>query len=240
MTNTLCDPGCAICSGQGVVRYEREVHDPKFGKLEPCPNREQETLSTFVRSGLDPSEYHLRWEDLYNFKENNIKGAERTLRKTLEDGYGMIFFHGGWGLGKTALMKVAVSVWLDSNRGNAAYANTVEILDIIQKVQFDPDGDNVKGDLTYMSNCRLLAMDEFDKVRDTPYASEKRFQLLDERYVMASRKQAVTLIASNAPPSEYDGYIVDRLRDGRGHIIELTGKSVRPGLSNEEDEDEAD
>ena len=67
-----------------------------------------------------------------------------------------------------------------------------------------------------------------DKCNDTPWAQERVFQLMDQRYMRAIREEALTVIASNRSDDELDGYLKSRLRDRRlGPVVYLNGNDAR-------------
>ncbi len=68
------------------------------------------------------------------------------------------------------------------------------------------------------------------RVNDTGWVDEKRFLLMDNRYVAALRQESVTIMAGNKAPNLFDGYLWDRIRDGRFEIVKLSGESIRPGM----------
>lgn len=229
-----CKPDCEICGGVGVIRYDVEVTHPEFGKLHPCPNLDKKQLPHYSRSGLHKSEQEFTWGDVWDLPDSNMQKAIQAVKMSLDRRYGFIFISGTWGNGKSHLLKVAVSLSLAKGR-KASYVNTADVIEVMRESQFDPDMDNAKHDIEYWANCQVLALDEFDKVRDTEYATEKRFRLLDARYVMATRMQNVTILASNTPANQFHGEIHSRLNDGRAQIIELSGKDVRPAMDYPED-----
>ena len=77
---------------------------------------------------------------------------------------------------------------------------------------------------------KFLAIDEVDKIRETGFADEFRFDFLDERYQQAIRGETVTVFASNSDPSTFPEPIYDRLRDGRFQIVENHTPSARPAM----------
>jgi len=227
-----CDPSCPICGGLGLYRLDVPPGHPDFGKLFPCDNLDKKFLPQYLRSGLHESEQRLTWADVWDL--GNVKEAIQYTKMALDLGYGFIFLHGAWGNGKTHILKVAVSLAL-AKGWRASYVNMSDMIESMRKARFDPDGDDDKGNQTYWANCKVLAIDELDKVRDTEFSKEQRFRLFDERYVMATRMQNLTIVASNDEPGAYYGEIHSRLNDGRARIIHMTGKDVRPGMKYPED-----
>jgi len=221
-----CSSDCEICHGAGFVRYDVPIGHSYFGKVFPCPNR---NFSGFyqVDSGLDASEYKLDWSAIVDI--NNIHKVVDTIREIINRGYGWITLWGGSGLAKTTLLKIAVAVYIRDKKKRAGYARMVDIIDNLRGAY---DSENAMSEsqrrLDAWTSMPLLSIDEFERINETKYASERKFVLADSRYEAALREKSITIIATNKNPEEYDGYLYDRMRDGRFELIHLEGKSARP------------
>src|SRR5574341_2389919 len=226
-----CDKSCEVCHGMGYVRKEVPIGHPDLGRIFMCPNWRKRARLEFDGSGLAQQEYDLAWErDLLDL--GMAKEAALVLQEILERGCGMVFIHGDPGLGKTLMLKIAVASWIQAHDGGAVYVNMADVIDWSREALFDDHEAGLR--LARLRDVKLLALDEFDKIRETEFSSQRRFRLYDERYVQATRMESITLLASNIPPDGFDEYIYDRSRDGRMNIVSLSGRSVRPGMSWEE------
>ena len=58
-------------------------------------------------------------------------------------------------------------------------------------------------------------VDEIERVKNTEWARERIFQIIDRRYSAAEVRRSVTLMASNSSPDDLDGYLASRACDGR-------------------------
>jgi len=228
MSASICKPDCPVCGGVGWIRNDVPVDHPDFGKLRPCPNADVTIMPRYKESGLTNDEFNMSWSGVWDIGIA-AKVAE-ILKKVLSTGYGFVFMYGGYGLGKTHMLKTSVSEYLRKKDKTAVYANASSIIEALRSVFDDNATSSHISSLRYWSEVDLLCIDEFDKVRDTPFAQEQRFMLLDTRYVMAVRQKGITFIASNEPPEFFSPYIHDRLRDGRCSIVRMDGPSVRPGM----------
>lgn len=94
--------------------------------------------------------------------------------------------------------------------------------------QAAPSGES-EARLAWWSNLPLLAIDEFDRVNNTAWASERQFLLMDQRYEQAIRGKSITILASNTDPAKLAGYLYDRISDRRFEIIRVHGESYRRG-----------
>lgn len=230
MPDNLCAPGCKICGGVGWIRSDAPVGDPSFGKLVPCPNAVKTRLPAFRKSGLNEPDFALSWKDVLSV--NNVDHVNECIRNIVDRRYGFVYLWGGYGKGKTLILKTVVAEWLRTYERGAIYAPMTYVLEQLRH-SYDttrPAGlDQVMG-MWEPETVPLLAIDEFDKITSTEFGNVQRFSLFDTRYELACSKSAVTLLASNLPPDGYDGYISDRLADGRVLVIEVVGRSVRSGM----------
>lgn len=224
----LCQPDCEVCGGSGWVRKGSfPLSDPRFGRLQICPNADKTILQNTEHSGLAGPEFDFEWSQYRELpKVKNGAAAKQVVQRVIERGYGMVYVWGEWGLGKSLLLKTAVAEYLRAEGRGAAYANMSQIVDMLRAV-YEADGGTAASKLTFWTSLNVLAIDEVDKLRYTEYAEERRFLLMDERYNAACRKEAVTLLAGNGAPEELGDYFYDRVRDARMDIVHLEGRSLR-------------
>jgi hypothetical protein len=226
---TICKADCPICAGRGYVRFDRAIGDPDYGKLELCPNVDRWSLPSAKRYGIDRAEAKgLTWDAVAD--EGQAFQARAAVREVMERGHGWVFLWGSYGLAKTLILKIAVAEVLRSGR-EGAYTRMAEVIDHL-RAAFDAEdpSDESNRRLDWWTNLPILAVDEFDRVRGTEYAEERRFLLMDRRYEAAAREKSITLMASNTDPRSLAGYLADRVLDGRFKVVHLTGQSFRPGM----------
>ena len=226
--DSLCSPDCDICGGAGYYRLQVDLHDERFGKVLICPNVDRSNLPGFAQVGLKKDEIEsLNWKILID--EPGIQKSIQIVKETIEQGYGWVFLYGGFGVGKTYILKIAIAEMIRSG-SEASYVRMAEILDHLRDSFDDEVQESETTRLKYWSRLPILAIDEFDRIRNTEYGSERRFVLMDRRYEDAVREKTITILASNSDPSKLPGYLYDRVRDGRFQIIHLSGESFRPGI----------
>ena len=76
-----------------------------------------------------------------------------------------------------------------------------------------------------------LVIDEIGRVNVTDFSNEVMGEIIDTRYRMALKKQAMTVLISNDPPEQVlSAYLVDRVRDVKNNVMVIHGKSLRKGL----------
>ena len=224
-----CKPDCAICGGTGWLRPNLPVGHPEFGKLIMCPNGDLLRLPNAERYGLTQEETHaLDWSDMLD--RGNILRAVQAIQLALERQYGWVYLWGDFGQGKTLALKIAVAHTL-RNRRFAAYVRMTTVVENL-RAAFDAQDPSAEAErrLEWWTDLPVLAIDEVDRLRQTAYAAEQQFLLLDRRYKQALRQRAVTLLAANIPPDQLPGYLADRVLDGRFAIVRLAGASARLGM----------
>lgn len=238
-----CFPNCPECNGVGYTRFDVPVGHPKFGKLERCSKArmlvtEQSLQAGEIdpRVGLTPDELrNLSW-DLVKKGVNQADRACEVTRWAYMSGHGMVFMYGGYGQGKSLVLKIAVATALNDGK-RAAYANLAGVLDDI-RIAYD-ERENKMTELVrrmeWWTSLDVLAIDELDKVGQTEWARERIFQLLDARYQRAVRQEALTVIAANYQSTdELSGYLKSRIEDNRfvanGYVIQLKGTDGRKSM----------
>lgn len=238
-----CSPDCPVCGGVGYIRFEVPLGHPKFGKLERCPRAQAVAVEKSLqvgeidpRAGLTADELRdLSW-DLVKKGVNQADRACDITRRAYTTGYGMVFLYGGFGQGKSLVLKIAVAMALKAGK-RAAYANLAGVMDDI-RLAYD-ERENKMTELVrrvdWWTSLDVLAIDELDKAGQTDWARERIFQLLDMRYQRAIRQEALTVIASNHESlDELSGYLKSRVEDNRfvanGYVIHLKGTDGRKSM----------
>lgn len=238
-----CAPDCPECGGVGYLRFDVPFGHPQFGKLERCPRALVRAMTQAVRTGdldprlgLTPDELRdLSWR-MVRSGVNQADQASNVAQKAYMQGHGMIFLYGGYGQGKSLILKIAVATALNEGK-RAAYANMAGVLDDI-RMAYD-ERENKMTELVrrieWWTSLDVLAIDELDKVGNTDWAKERLFQLLDARYQRAVRQQSLTLIAANYQRlDELSGYLRSRIEDNRfvadGFVVYLKGPDGRKSM----------
>ena len=238
-----CSPDCPECGGAGYVRYDVPVGHPKFGRLERCPNVKARAIGKSLQVGEIDPRIGLTADELRNLSwsmvRKGVNQADRACEVTQRaymSGHGLVFLYGGFGQGKSLVLKIAVATALNEGR-RAAYANLAGVLDDI-RIAYD-ERENKMTELVrrmeWWTSLDVLAIDELDKVGQTDWARERIFQLLDARYQSAIRQEALTVIAANyQSPDELSGYLKSRIEDNRftanGYVVYLKGADGRKSM----------
>ena len=238
-----CSPSCPECNGVGYIRFDVPVEHPKFGKVERCPNARARTQVKSLQVGEIDPRVGLTADEVRNLTWNLVKKGVNQADQACEitkcaytSGHGMVFMYGGYGQGKSLVLKIAVAAALNEGK-RAAYANLAGVLDDI-RIAYD-ERENKMTELVWRmewwASLDVLAIDELDKVGQTEWARERIFQLLDARYQRAVRQDALTVIAANYQSTdELSGYLKSRIEDNRfvanGYVLHLKGSDGRKSM----------
>ena len=243
----LCAEDCEICHGIGYVRYDLPVGHPKFGRIEPCPNRDMMSFEIFASCGLLPAgiydeplevqqrmyvaERKLAWDAL--LETDSALEAREAIEAVIERGHGWLYLWGSTGIAKTLALHIAVKTMLEK-KTSATYVSMARIIDDLRSA-FDKENASEVSEikLSRWISTPLLAIDEFDRVRGTEFAEERKFVLMDERYQRALRGQSITIMASNENPELLDAYLSSRIHDARFKVLHLEGADMRLAAQQE-------
>lgn len=172
--------------------------------------------------GLTPGERLLRFATI---DDNYEPGVMHGLKLAAEQHRGLITLTGGFGVGKTTLLMCAVNEARDNNQ-LAIYTTVTDLLSYLRST-FDPDADESFDKYwDALIRCAVLALDEMDEFRTTPWAMERFLRLIDERW--RRMDEVLTLCALNGRINSLPGKVQSRLQDGRGQVIAIGGTDLRP------------
>ena len=127
---TLGDPNCPICHGVGFIAYDVEISDPRFGRMNICPCRQQQVLAD-KRDQLykDSNLEALANLTFDSFNPRGRVGLGRQQADSLEQAFnqaqnftgtldGWLLLLGRYGCGKThlaaAIANQAVAMGMDT------------------------------------------------------------------------------------------------------------------------------
>lgn len=162
-------------------------------------------------------------------KRNSVVTTIGTALRTLRnEGSGMLYLQGPYGIGKTVLARAATVEAVDMFR-SALYRRHSELANYLRSSY---DRDFGQSELVHrierFSNVRWLVIDEIGRVNETDFVRESIGEIVDARYRNALRGSAMTVLISNSAPEDvFDAYLVDRIRDKKNNVLVLDGKSFR-------------
>lgn len=236
------------CHGTGFMRVPAPVGHPLFGKAIPCICKQDQmarrkaqdlmrwsgvdeqmlsenTFANFyperscIKEGVDPQEGIAMMERI-----------EKACRSYAREPEGWLHLLGTVGSGKTHLATAIANKALKT--GKQVHMNSVaRLMDLLRSSYQDNMYETWWSKLNAME---LLILDDFGAQRDTEWAVEKLFQLIDERY----RQRRPLVITSNMPLGEYDGAVDRRILsrlmegtkadDGWCRVLRLPADDFRP------------
>jgi DNA replication protein DnaC len=210
----LCIPGCELCEGLGFIRNDS-------GELVGCKNNPRR----YNGSGVTADDVAL-----YRIlpKSQAIARAMAAFDKLIKDRYGLMYFSGNPGTGKTVCSRAYTAAAIDAGF-KALYIRQSEMVNYLRS-SYDAD----KGQLEYQARLdkfkavEWLVIDEIGRDRMTDFAQESMAEIVDSRYTSAIKQQKVTVLVSNFMPEQvFQDYLVDRIRDSRNTILDIQSKSLR-------------
>lgn len=207
------------------------------GRLEtaPCPVCRGGQMDTWLRQncGLSGNDLEISLSTFSTRGEYSAKKPALELARTLlamnHEPSGFITFFGGYGVGKSHLLKGLVNGFRQI-RVLARYSTMADLLaDIRERFGDDTGIRAVEDAIDDLRRARVLCLDEIDRVNMTGWAKETMFRLLNARY--EERDRLLTVMATNLAPDEMPaeiGYLKSRFT--AGVICEVAGPDVRPAL----------
>lgn len=233
-----------MCKGLGFIRHDVPVGHPEFGKAFPCghPSHSGERMERVIKvSGLTDKDLKRRLRDIKPNPGN--QAMLQAAREMIDNPEGWLYVWGGPGNAKSEVL-IGIVNELRLKGKVILYTKFSRIIEYMreafsehqQRDKYGPEASSLGyvDRFERLKAIQVLAIDEMDKVRSTPFADEFCFDFLDERYRQAIRGETVTIFASNADPAEFPPAIYDRLRDGRFKMIHNTASSARPYMKRED------
>jgi uncharacterized protein (UPF0212 family) len=178
-------------------------------------------------SGLHGTELDIR---LTQFKP--LEGKELARKRAGEllgmtpSPAGFVTFYGGFGVGKSMILKALVNEFRVANVP-AVYTTMADILAEARATFGDPTQDAAETLIRRYRHHRALAIDEVDRINLTGWAQETAFRLLDSRY--QSREMVLTAVATNSDPANMPAgleYLGSRMAGDMVHIAGLDMRQV--------------
>lgn len=232
---------CSDCNGIGWLRLDVEFCDPRFGKNIRCGCKAREDAERLNRiSGLTATERRIKLDDIVITEQ--LEATARMVnacRRFILNPSGIVTVYGGSGNGKTMALQACINAMLDQNI-EAVYVTAFDLISFIRSAfkqdkyskVLDVLDENAYSRLQKFERVRVLALDEFDKVKVTDWVREQLTDLIDRRYRMAENESGGTLIAMNDEPDSLPSWMSSRLK--RYTIIHNADDDMRPELSQYE------
>lgn len=197
----------------------------------PCPQcRAGQAQAWLAKNcGLSGHDLSVSLESFYCDREFSDKKPGRDLvAAVLENGKnasGFITFSGGYGRGKSHLLKALVN----GMRALGVYARYITLANLLAEIRDrfgEKFGESPEDVISYYRSIRVLCIDEIDKVNLTEWARDVIFRLMDSRYNESS--VLLTACAMNADVGDMPGYLVSRMKGGT--FMKVAGADMRQVL----------
>lgn len=219
----LCG-GDALCGGLGVIRYNVQVGDPRFGKLYRCPHypvesdqerqmklRKLSNLGAFVEKSFES--FSTDSPMFTAVEQQSLRTALDIALKFAEKPEGWLLLEGSYGVGKTHLAAAIANAARGVLRlpEQIMFITVPDLIDYLKNT-FGPDA-NVSFEQRFqqIKNVPLLVLDDLGTEASSAWAKEKLFQLIDYRYI--TRKS--TVFTTSKTFESLDPRVCTRLLDKR-------------------------
>ena len=140
--------------------------------------------------------------DVLTAEQSRVFARTRTYMQRWakrDDPEGWLLLMGPCGVGKTHLA-VAAAVERQKRGDDVFYATVADLLDHLRST-FSPDSPIAHADLLQrIRTADLLVLDDMGAERNTPFAEEKLFQIINHRY----EERLPTIVTTSALPIEID------------------------------------
>lgn len=203
------------------------VGHPNFGRLMPCECKVSEQEERRNRDYAEMSSLEA-FEDLtFETFDPGVPGVREAYEAAVEYAQnpdGWLFLLGGYGCGKTHLAAAVAHYVMTHQRMRTLFLVVPDLLDHL-RAAFGPDqATTYDARFQAIRTVDLLILDDLGTENATPWAREKLFQIINQRY----NERRPTVITSNRNFDDLDGRIASRLSDGRiCHAVLVEAKDYR-------------
>lgn len=222
-------PTCPICHDGGLYRVDRPVGDPDFGRVFVCECQSARQSARFrALSGLRDAERTISLNGIEVDVGPGTRQMVEACRAFIRRPAGILTVWGGPGNAKSTVLQAVVNELV---RVGAVYITAYDLISHIRDA-IDTTGrvhsDDAYSRLKLFEGIRVLAIDEFDKLRLTDWVTEQITDLIDKRYRGGLAGELGTLLAMNCNPADQPEWIASRLMDGRNLVVHNGDQDVRP------------
>lgn len=228
ITPLIGRPACPVCLGTGWLRVERDLTDPRFGKLEPCECQADRGLGRLRElSGLHEAELSVQLADVSPEMGPGTREMVEACRAFIQQPAGFLTIWGGVGAGKTSCLYAITNALL---RRGAVYVSLHDLLEFVRGAfnARGDSGDDANARLKRFATVPVLCLDELDKVKPSEWVTEQVTALVDARFRSALSGESGTVMALNSDPRLQPAWIASRLQDGRNRVVHNVDKDARP------------
>ena len=209
-----CNSDCPICHGMGWVLVGENG-------AAICPNLPVSYKNTGVIESDREVPYLLE-------RTQPLIQIGKELKALREQGFGMLWIQGGYGIGKSVMAKAA-TVEVLKQRKSALFIRQFEMINKIRASFSEDNGQAlVLQRIAELCDKDWLVIDEIGRINTTTFSEETMGGIIDTRYQQALEQKTMTVLISNNEPEEVlPDYIADRIRDVKCKMLVVIGESLR-------------
>jgi DNA replication protein DnaC len=216
----------------GWTRSDAPIGHPDFGRMVRCQCQAANDAARLQRlSGLSEREQIIRLSDIDITCGLGTRNMVAVLREFVRAPVSIVTIHGTPGNAKTVGLQAAVNE-LRLLGIEAVYVTLFDLISYIREA-FNATDRTIKSDSAYdrlvrWETVRVLALDEFDKVKhQTDWVLDQVTDLIDKRYRTGMDGTTGTLIAMNDSPYDLPVWIASRLQDDLNQVVENMDPDMR-------------
>ncbi len=207
------------CGGAGMFAI-RTTNNAQRTIACPCAaERAQRAQEQKYRNNLSNSERAFSLDNWIGADPNALRAAKEASAR----GWGLLCFYGELGTAKSGLLTAIVNAALDQHTP-AIYTVAPTML---RELRAAYDDNSFEATFQNLCAVKVLAIDEMWRYKQTEWAEERMFELMDYRYRYWDR--LLTVCATNAHPNPAHDALWSRFTDTvRAQIINVCGGDMRP------------
>jgi len=213
----------------GWYRLDVAVGHPQFGKLQQChecqawqtARREigHQLRKRMAEFGLDMLE-QMTFESFDAKRHPDVQQAYTAARGFARKPSRCLILWGLYGTGKSHLCNAVGNALLAEGKNVLAFT-APDFLDMLRSGYTDNSYNSL---LNVVKTAEVLIIDDLGTQKDTEWAEEKLFQVVNYRY----RKMLPLLVSTNSNPAELNPRLADRLCDERWSLrVAINAPSYR-------------
>lgn len=224
-----------LCDGWGWLRFDVPVGHPQFGKAVPCQCAKDKMMMSDEQRASEYEKQVSRTEQTYTLKNwiGSDEHARASAARAVEKPFGVKFFIGDYGVGKTGLLAALFNTFWERRLDAKFYVTDKMLMEL--QASYGGEMDAFQRAFDALCNVRVLILDEWSAYKPTEWKDSVLRTLFDHRYRYWN--QLLTIIGSNEMPT--NDAIDSRLHDKQAcEIIRVVGRDLRPTAHTLRDEED--
>ncbi|HEL0009214.1 TPA: ATP-binding protein [Streptococcus equi subsp. zooepidemicus] len=166
---------------------EKAKEEAKIRKNMEIDNLKRECFNSMVQWAYTFDNYQGEKKQCYTIAKNFVKDYEQMKKENIG-----LLFYGSVGSGKTYLACCIANALIENYQISVKIRNFAQIINELQKGGFDFDKNAY---IESLVNTSVLILDDLGMERDTSYAKEQVYNIVNNRYL----KHKPTIFTTNLP-----------------------------------------